>query len=104
MRRAGLLLCALLAGCGGPAGDAPFSGYAEADLVQLAAPSAGRLQTLSVQRGDRVAKGQPLYALETDAEALTRESAAARAERAGAPVADLRKGKRPNELQAIEQQ
>ena len=104
MRPGLLLLSVLLAGCGGQAGDAPFSGYAEADLVLLAAPAAGRLQTLNVRRGDQVAKGQPLYALETDAEALTRESAAARAERAGATVADLRKGKRPNELQAIEQQ
>ena len=104
MRRAWLLLPVLLAGCGGQAGDAPFSGYAEADLVLLAAPSAGRLLTLPVQRGDQVAKGQMLYALETDAEALARESAAARAERAGATVADLRKGRRPNELQVIEQQ
>ena len=104
MRRALLLWTVLLAGCSGQTGGAPFSGYAEADLVLLAAPSAGRLQTLDVQRGSHVTKGQPLYALDTDAEALTRESAAARAERAGATLADLRKGKRPNELQAIEQQ
>jgi HlyD family secretion protein len=104
MKRLLLPALALLAACGGPNESTPFSGYAEADLVQLAPPFAGRLQTLSVQRGQQVARGAPVFALETDSEALSRESAAARAERAGATVADLKKGKRPNELAAIEQQ
>ena len=54
MRGALLLWTVLLAGCSGQTGGAPFSGYAEADLVLLAAPSAGRLQTLDVQRGSHV--------------------------------------------------
>jgi HlyD family secretion protein len=99
-----LLLSALLAGCGGPTTESALSGYAEADLVYLAASSAGNLQTLAVRRGDPVKRGQVLFALDADAEAITREGAVARSERADAQAADLRKGKRPDEIAAIDQQ
>jgi HlyD family secretion protein len=102
MRR--LLLCALLAGCGGPTTEPAMSGYAEAELVYLAAPTAGNLQTLAVRRGDTVKRDQILFALDADAEAISREGAAARSERANAQAADLRKGKRPDEIAAIDQQ
>ena len=95
---------ASLASCGERADNLTMSGYAEADLVYLAPPFAGRLLTLSVQRGDAVRKDQPLFALDTASEALASDAAVARLDRAGATLADLRKGKRPNELQAIEQQ
>jgi HlyD family secretion protein len=99
-----LLLCALLTGCGGPPAEPSLSGYAEAELVYLAAPSAGNLQMLAVQRGDQVKRGQSLFALQAEAESLAREGAAARSERATAQVADLRKGRRPDEIAAIDQQ
>ena len=81
-----------------------MSGYAEAELVFVAPPTAGLLQTLAVQRGDRVGTGQLLYKLEADAQTLARDAAAARQERAEAQAQNLRKGKRPPELQAIDQQ
>ena len=81
-----------------------MSGYAEAELVFVAPPTAGLLQTLAVQRGDRVGTGQLLYKLEADAQTLARDAAAARQERAEAQAQNLRKGKRPAELQAIDQQ
>ena len=81
-----------------------MSGYAEAALVFVAPPTAGLLQTLAVQRGDRVGTGQLLYKLEADAQTLARDAAAARQERAEAQAQNLRKGKRPAELQAIDQQ
>jgi len=99
-----LLLCALLAGCGGPTPEPALSGYAEAELVYLAASSAGNLLSLAVRRGDQVKRGQSLFALDADAESLTREGATARSERATAQAADLRKGKRPDEIAAIDQQ
>jgi HlyD family secretion protein len=108
LRRAiGLLLAAgglLLAGCGPAPGDSPMSGYAEAELVFVAPSAAGLLETLAVQRGDRVGAGQLLYTLESDAQTLAREAAQARQERAEAQAQNLRKGRRPAELQAIDQQ
>lgn len=95
---------AVLAGCGPAPGDAAMSGYAEAELVYVAPEVAGVLQTLAVRRGDRVAAGQFLYALQADVQTLGSEAAAARRDGAEAQAADLRKGRRPAEMQAIDQQ
>jgi HlyD family secretion protein len=97
-------LLVLLCGCGGPAPDGPMSGYAEAELVYLAPTAAGVLQSVAVQRGDAVRRGQPVFALDADAEALGSRAADARRERAEAQAANLRKGKRPNEIAALDQQ
>jgi len=81
-----------------------FSGYAEADLVYVGPAVGGRLQSLAVERGARVERGSPLFQLEGDREFFDRASATARAERAAAQTSNLRKGKRVDELRAIEQQ
>ncbi len=81
-----------------------FSGYAEADLVYVGPAIGGRVQTLAVERGARVKAGQLLFELERDPESLARAAAAARAEGAAAQTRNLRKGKRVDELRAIEQQ
>ena len=81
-----------------------FSGYAEADLVYVGPAIGGRVQTLTVDRGARVQAGQALFELERDPEALARAAAAARAEGAAAQARNLKKGKRVDELRAIEQQ
>jgi len=81
-----------------------FSGYAEADLVYVAPAVGGRLQALAVERGARVERGAPLFQLEADPEFFGRAAAAARVERAAAQTSNLRKGKRVDELRAIEQQ
>jgi HlyD family secretion protein len=85
-------------------GAGGFSGYAEADLVYVAPAVSGRVQTLAVDRGSRVHAGQLLFTLEGDPESLARAAAAARAESAAAQTRNLRKGKRADELRAIEQQ
>jgi HlyD family secretion protein len=103
----GLLVAASVAGfvaCTPAPGEQPMSGYAEAELVYVAPTAAGVLQTVAVRRGDRVVRGQPLYALEADAQTLGRDAADARRESAEAQASNLRKGKRPAELQAIDQQ
>ena len=92
-----------LAGCGKPAGDG-FLGYAEADYVRLTAPIAGTLVKLHVQRGDAVKSGAPAFVLEQASEAAARQEAASRVERSQAQLADLQKGKRPDELAAIRAQ
>jgi HlyD family secretion protein len=81
-----------------------FSGYAEADLVYVGPAIGGRVEKLAVERGVRVQAGQLLFELERDPETLARAAAAARAEGAAAQTRNLRKGKRVDELRAIEQQ
>lgn len=101
----GALTLALLALAGCTRVDPDrFSGYAEADLVYVAPAISGRVQTLAVDRGARVERGAKLFQLDPDPEAFERAAAAARVERAAAQASNLRKGKRVDELRAIEQQ
>jgi HlyD family secretion protein len=73
LRAAGALaLSFLLASCGDPSHDR-FQGYVEGEFVYVASPLAGQLETLSVQRGQQVTTGQPLFALEETAEKAARE-------------------------------
>jgi HlyD family secretion protein len=97
-------LALLLAACAPSGEEAAMSGYAEAELVYVAPSAAGTLHSLAVQRGDRVRRGQLLYALDVDSEAISRDAARARSEQAAAQAEDLRKGKRPLELQQLDQQ
>ncbi|HEX6361662.1 MAG TPA: HlyD family secretion protein, partial [Albitalea sp.] len=58
--------------------DAGWSGYVEGDFVYVASPLGGSLQALAVRRGQSVARGAPLFSLESEAEQAAREEAAAR--------------------------
>jgi HlyD family secretion protein len=73
VRAAGaLLLLLLLGGCSDPPQNR-FQGYVEGEFVYVASPLAGQLETLSVQRGQQVTAGQPLFALDETAEKAARE-------------------------------
>jgi len=64
-----ILVCAAtLAGCdkSPPPG---YQGYVEGEFVNVSSPIAGRLDQLLVKRGDEVAVGAPLFALESANEA-----------------------------------
>lgn len=96
-RNAMLLIPALLAGCG----DRPpegWTGYAEAELVYIAPPVAGRLTTLSVRSGQAVDAGQALFALDATPELAADAEAQARAQSAQAQAADTGKGRRAPEV------
>jgi HlyD family secretion protein len=85
--------------------DAPpagFSGYVEVEPVRVAAPLAGRLVALNVERGAQVAAGAPLFTLEHESESAAVAEARARAQRAAAAARDLDKGQRRDELAAIQ--
>ena len=104
-RRCGVLgALTLVAACAPQSDETAMSGYAEAELVYVAPSAAGTLQTLAVARGDRVKRGQLLYSLDVDSEAIGRDAARARSEQAAAQADDLRKGKRPLELKQIDEQ
>ncbi|CAM3704707.1 HlyD family secretion protein [Roseateles saccharophilus] len=98
MRPALLLLTPLLlAACG----DKPapgWTGYAEAELVYIAPPVAGRLSELAVRSGEAVAAGQALFALDATPELAADAEAQARAQSARAQALDTDKGRRAPEL------
>lgn len=90
-----------LAGCR-PATDGRWQGYLEGEFVHVAAPLAGRVETVDVVRGQRVAVGAPLFTLERAAETATQREAADRLRAAEARQRDLSKGARPTELATLE--
>jgi len=86
------------------AAETSYPGYAEGEYVRIAAPYAGSLATLNVKRGERVALNARLFSLEQESERAAREEAAARVKQAEARVENLRKGRRPDEVNAIRAQ
>lgn len=95
-----LIATAALASC---SREAPplYQGYAEGEYVRVAAPYAGSLTTLAVQRGAQVVAGAPLFALEQDNEKAARDEAAQRLKQTDARLENLKKGKRPDEINAV---
>lgn len=105
LRLAVLCLLALgLGGCWWDASDGTFQGYVEGDFLDVGAEETARLVALEVARGDQVEGGAVLFRLDpADAEQARRE-AVARLDQARALLADLKTGKRPEELAVIEAQ
>ncbi|HSC95103.1 MAG TPA: HlyD family efflux transporter periplasmic adaptor subunit [Burkholderiales bacterium] len=100
------LLCCLafvLVACSNE-GERSFQGYAEGEYVRVAAPFAGTLEVLAVKRGTQVKAGDPLFTLEQENEAAARREARERLRNAEAQLANLQKGKRPSEIEAIRAQ
>jgi HlyD family secretion protein len=67
-----IALVLFVAGCSNRSQD-QFQGYVEGEFVYVASPLAGQLEILSVQRGQQVTTGQPLFALDETAEKAARE-------------------------------
>ncbi|HWP86805.1 MAG TPA: biotin/lipoyl-binding protein, partial [Burkholderiales bacterium] len=98
-----LLLIALTAGCDNKV-EAGLQGYAEGEYVRVAAPFAGNLQNLQVKRGGQVKVGDPLFTLEQLNEEAGRREAEERVRNADAQAADLKKSRRPTEIEAVRAQ
>ncbi|PZX30367.1 putative biotinyl/lipoyl-carrier protein [Cupriavidus phytorum] len=88
----------LAAACGNDRTDS-WQGYVEGEFVSVASPFAGRLDALSVQRGQQVVQGAALFALEADDERAARQQAEDQLRAAEATLQDLKTGKRPLEVE-----
>lgn len=99
----GLMLVMTLTACGEEVRDS-YQGYVEGEYVQVASPIGGTLESLAVSRGQTVAAGAPLFALEHAAEAAAVGQVEAQATAAQARLANLREGRRAPEREAAEAQ
>jgi len=96
-------LSLLLAACG-PSAEKPLQGYIEGEYARVGAPFAGTLQQLAVQRGDQVAADAPLFVLERENELAARKMAEEQLRGTVARLENLKTGKRPPEVQSVEEQ
>jgi HlyD family secretion protein len=94
------LAASLFAACAAPS---PFAtGYVEGEFTLVAPVTVAQIRAVDVERGDRVEAGEVLVEMERrDAEIALAESEAALAQ-ARSQLADLREGKRPEEIRVIE--
>lgn len=97
-----VLICALCA-CAREDSDI-WQGYVEGDYVRMAAAAPGRITTIAVVRGQQVAAGAPLFTLDAEHEQAAVTEAEHRLGAAQARLADLGKGRRPEELEVIRAQ
>lgn len=95
-RLAATLLASVATGCSNPT-PSGYQGYVEGEFVNVASPIAGRLDELTVKRGDAVALNARLYVLEAVSETAAQRQAQEQVKAAEATLADLRAGRRPPE-------
>jgi HlyD family secretion protein len=81
-----------------------LSGYVEGETLYVGASAAGPVSTMSVQRGQRVTAGQPLFALDAAQMVAARDQAASQAAAALSQAQDAAKGQRPDELAVYDAQ
>ena len=102
-RRALAFLIVFFAACSQPT-DRPLQGYIEGEYIRVGPQFAGILQQLSVQRGDLVAAGAPLFALERENEVAARRQAEEQLRAALARLDNLKTGKRAPEVETVAEQ
>ena len=80
-----------------------FPGYMEAELVLVGSEQGGRIETLSVQEGDSVEPGAPIFTLESTEQEAQIAAAKARVAEAEARLADTKQQmQRPREVEVLE--
>ena len=84
------------------AGPPAWQGYAEADYVKVAPVEQGLLTTISVARGDQIAKGAPLFAQDDTHERAARDQAARQLAQAEQQLANLEAAMKPTEVAQAE--
>jgi HlyD family secretion protein len=96
-----LALSLALGSCGREP-PATVTGYAEGEYVTVAAPEGGWVSEMLVARGGQVNVGDPLFTLDADAQLAQRDQAAAQLRQAEAQLANSEKGRRADEIAALE--
>ena len=86
-----------LSSCGGDEQHGIYTGYVEAEYVNLSAHESGRITKLLVEEGQTVAAGDPIAAMDDTLQQSRLRAAQARA-------ANLQTGARPQELAALDAQ
>jgi len=83
--------------------DSEFPGYMEADLVLVGSEQGGRVASLSVEEGDKVSQGDPIFVLESSEQEASVAAARARVQEAEARLADAKAElQRPDEIKVLE--
>lgn len=94
------LLPLALAGCMG-GGDKPLQGYVEGTYVYLSAESGGRVVARPARAGARVNQGDVIFALDDSDQKEAVAGAEARLAQAKAQLANLKTGKRDEEIAVL---
>src|SRR3974390_3857495 len=81
-----------------------YQGYVEGKFVYVASPQAGRLDRLSVTRGEIITARQPLFMLEPEPELSAELQARELLRTDENPLTDLETGTRPPEKDVIKAQ
>jgi len=76
----------------------------EGEFVYVASPLAGALESLHVRRGGQVKAGDLLFELNSTPEKAARDEAERRLAQARANLEDVKKGKRPSEIDSLHAQ
>ncbi|KTD08290.1 HlyD family secretion protein [Legionella jamestowniensis] len=98
-----LWILTLLVGCG-DSSQRRFQGYVEGENIYLASPNSGILKQLFAHRGDHVTKGQLLFQLDEDPQALVVKQSEADLIQAQKTLNDLEQPRRIPEIEAIKAQ
>ncbi|MET0515039.1 MAG: HlyD family efflux transporter periplasmic adaptor subunit [Nitrospiraceae bacterium] len=96
-----IALCLVLfTSCGRPDRNV-LQGYVEGEFVYIASPLAGTLEALQVRRGTQVKAGTPLFQLDSIPEQAGRDETERKLAQARATLEDVKKGKRPSEIDSL---
>lgn len=81
-----------------------IQGYVEGEYVYVAAPYGASLEKLAVHRGQQIDKDTELFALDSRPQKAALEEAKRRLAQYRATLEDVRKGRRPTELESLNAQ
>ncbi len=104
MKRTVLWVAVLVLAACGDSGSGTYYGYAEGDYLRLGPRDPGIVSTLTVEEGENVSAGAPLFSVDGERARLAMEQTEAQLQAAEARAADLAAGGRAEEVRAARDQ